>query len=210
MISMYDKMKSWEIFDLFKDKPRPKTDLYEPWGHIPEFLHDILYEKIINEVRTLTVKKEDTTDVSCKKFPSMLYCITIAPPDNSHCDLLEKLLLEMINSKGCKMAFGVFEVGRKRDNFHTHILFECNDKNTIQNFIKKISKTKFINKVDKIKSSVQLLKTLRYMLSHEKHNKGIIKEINLQYFIDLCNTNQTLLNQRCTPSEFMGKIRSIY
>lgn len=161
-------------------------------------LHNLLYNIILKETDELKI----TTVVKVVKFPTMIYCLTISPPNNEHCSLLVKLLNGLISCKGCISNFGVFEVSRRNEeNFHTHILLQFNNKNNIQNIIKKLKDKKYIFKLDKINNKVQLLKTLRYMLKEDKLNKGIINNNNLEYFYGLCETEQTLISKRCQSTE---------
>lgn len=166
-----------------------------------EKLHDILYHTVIKEM-SIPYKKGINNVVKVVKFPTMIYCITLNPPNDNHCSLLLKVVNGLISCKGCKEYFGVFEVSRKNNNnFHTHILFEFNDKYTVQNFIKKFNQLKYIFKIDKIINKVQLLKTLRYFLKEDKLNKGIINNNSLEYFYKLCETEQTLIARRCQTKE---------
>lgn len=161
-------------------------------------LNDILYYKVLKEYENIKIP----TLVKLGKFPTMIYCLTISPPNDVHCTLLVKLVNNIRSWKGCDNNFGVFEVSRKnKDNFHCHVLFQFLNKNVVQDIKKRLEKNKYIYKLDKILNKIQLLKTLRYMLNKDKLNKGIINNNDLDYFYKLCETNQSLISERCRTTE---------
>lgn len=189
-----DRDKNYNIYEKLRD------NYYELWDE------QKCMEKIISDFQQIkNISKSDGCKV-VRKFPSMIYCLTIAPQLNKPqylCDIVK----DVISCKQVVKYIGVFEVGRKRENFHTHLLLESNNKNMIQNIKKKMNLLNVIYKIDKIKSSVHLLKTLRYMFGKEKINKGVINRPSLNEWISLCELNNSnFLNETCESTIYEDRV----
>ena len=210
-----DELTSYEVQEILEFHPYNYCD-QKLNPKIYEQLRDDYYglwdeqkcmERIISEFEQIKKNSSREGNMGNTKFPSMIYCITISPPDEFHTLTLVKLLQDILGNKQVIKSIGVFEVGRKRNNFHTHFLIECNHKQCIQNIKKKLNTMKMVYKVDKIISSVHLLKTLRYLFNKEKLNKGIIHKPALSEWLVHCNLNNSnFLNEMCITTEYEGRV----
>lgn len=163
---------------------------------IQNYIMDVFYTTFYN--------RSTTGCEVVKKYPSMIYCISVSPPLDETPNTLYKVVKEITKLSGCENYYGVFEVGRTRKNFHSHVILKGKDKNFIANVKKKIQKTGWMYKLDFLKNSQHLLTTLRYLHSEGKDNKGIIGgDTNFNYFEALTNSTA---RRKCQTTEFENKI----
>lgn len=158
-------------------------------------------------ILSLEPEPEITTDVKVVKKDYRVHCLTISPPVPVDCESLYKLSSQIVKLSGCQDYIGVYELGRKSGNFHTHILLKTNNKNFVQNVKKKIYKQKMNYKVDINLSPVQILQTLRYFWKPEKLNCGVIHQSSLDNFLAISSLgSDVFMKNKCETKEYKEKI----
>jgi len=128
-------------------------------------------------LRNVTVK-------TVKKIPNV-YCISISPTNNDLPSVLVKFMESVKKSKEVKHIYGIFELGRQSQLFHTHFLIEFSKPDGLTNLKNKIKKNYKIFKIDSMGGPTHLLKSIRYFHKEEKINRGTINEIDRDYFINM-------------------------
>jgi len=173
--------------------------------------HIIMAENDVIQNLKVNLKQDLQPVVKLLNPCSMIYCVTVAPPDYVDCITLYEDVKSILKLSGCKEYTGVFEIGRKRENFHTHFLLEASNKNLIQNIKKKLIKLKYVHKIDFNMNPVKILQSLRYFFGETKLNKGVINEPAITYFLEKSSLkpNELFLKKRCITSKYKEKIFNI-
>lgn len=128
-------------------------------------------------LRNVTVK-------TVKKIPNV-YCISISPHPEEKPITLVKFMETVKKSKEVKHIYGIFELGRQSQLFHTHFLIEFSKPDGLTNLKNKIKKKYKQFKIDSMGGPTHLLKSLRYFHKEEKINKGTINDMDRDYFINM-------------------------
>lgn len=129
-----------------------------------------------------------------KKFEHNIFALTISPSpriENIH-DEFKNVVSQIVNSVNVVNYLAVQELSTENKNLHYHILLEYakKDRNSIQNVKKKLNQKnkpimKCTFKIDKMKSKIHLLKTVRYLKKDLGKSDSFPHQGNLEYFREI-------------------------